>query len=163
MAREPLADFIENLLTKYKNEGTFATDPSNVVIGESRYGLANKPDSAFPRLELLISKLKYDGFIDQRIVNQSFRISVAGHIRRDTDDTTSEDMYQAIQWGREMVRLLYTFHTDKIAGTSPCDGFIQIGGFPEVFFEYELFPKVTSVILMAEAEVQLTDIFTNNP
>lgn len=163
MANEPLAQFLDTVLTKYRTLGTFATNPDNVVIGESKYGLVNLPDTSFPRLEGLITKLKYDGFTDQRIVNQSFRFSIAGHLRRDQDDTVDADMFDAISWGRELTQLLFTIHDDVVAGNPPCDGFIQINGYPEVFFEYELFPKITSIILIAEAEVQLTDTYTNNP
>jgi len=162
MAKEPLAEFLETLMEKYINNGTFVNDPTNIVMGESINGLVHLNNDMFPRLELLITKLKFDGFMDQRIINQSFRFSVAGHLKRNEVKTTPENMWEAVRWGRELTQILFTIHDDVIAGKPPCDGFIQIGGFPEVFFEYEMFPKITSVILFAEAEIQLSDIYTNN-
>jgi hypothetical protein len=162
MAKEPLSDFLETLMHKYVENSTFVNDPTNIVMGESLNGLIHKNDDMFPRLELLITKLKFDGYIDQRNMNQGFRFSVAGHLRRDSNDTIPQDMWDAVRWGRELVQILFTLNDDRIAGNPPCDGYIQMGGFPEVFFEYELFPKITSVILIAEAEIQLSDTFTNN-
>ena len=164
MAKEPFADFLNAVLKKHRVSpgSSFATNSDNIVIGESKYGLVDLPDECFPRIEGLITKLKYDGYTDQRIVDQAFRFSIAGHLRRAQDETTDVDMWNAIKWGREIVRYLFLLHEDRIAGNLPCDGFIQIGGYPEVFFEYELFPRTTSVILIAEAEVQLVDTFTNN-
>lgn len=161
MAKEPFAQFLDYLMNKYTTLGTYVTNPDNIVIGESM-SMVTRPDADFPRLEFLISKLKYDGYTDQRVINQTFRFSVGGHLRRAQDDTTKEDMFDAIKWGRELVKLMYEIHNDVIAGNFPCDGFIQMSGFPEVFMEYELFPKITSVILVAEAEIQLYDDFTNN-
>lgn len=159
--KEPLAQLLNYLITKFKASCTFITDPTNVIIGETP-DLIGLPDTKYPRVEVLIRKLAYGGYADQRIVNQGYRIDVGGHIRRAQDATTEEDMYTAIRFGTELVNLVYSAHTDKIAGTPVCDGFIQMSGFPEMFFEYELFPKITSVILVAEAEIQLRDIYTNN-
>jgi len=99
MANEPFADFLNAVLEKHRNGGsTFVTDNANIVIGESKYGLAHKNATTyFPRLEALITKLKYDGYTDQRIVDQAFRFSLAGHLKRAQDDTTDSDMWNAIK------------------------------------------------------------------
>lgn len=162
MANEPLADFLETLMGKYIENGTFVNDPTNIIMGESFRGIAHLDDDKFPRLELLITKLKLDGYIDQRNMNQSFRFKVLGHLRREQDETIPQDMWDAVKWGRELLKILYTLNDDRIAGNSPCEGFIQIDGFAEVDIEYELFPKTTSVLLSAEADIQLSDIYSNN-
>jgi len=162
MAKEPLADFLDSLINKHIEYGTFARNPENIIIGETLTGLVQKSDDYFPRIEILITKLKGDGFIDQRNMNQSFRISQAGYIRRKENVTIPQDMFDAIRWGREFLKILYMFHDDRVSGIFPCDGFIQISGYPEVFFEYEMFPKITSVVVEAEAEIQLADNYTNN-
>ena len=159
--KEPFAQFLDYLITKFTSGCTFVTDPTNIIIGETP-DMIGLNDGKFPRLEILIAKLAYGGFLDQRTVQQSFRISIGGHIRRTQDTTTSSDMYSLIQFGTELANLVYSAHTDKMNGVPICDGFIQIGGFPELFFEYELFPKISTVLLVAEAEIQLTDIYTNN-
>ncbi len=162
MAREPLADFIEALMNKYQENTTFVNNPENIVIGESITGFAEMHDDKFPRIELLIDKLKYNGFIDQRQQDQSFRFSVGAHLRREQEETTREDMYTAIRWGRELIRDLFLLHEDRSTGNPPCEGFIQIEGYPEIDYEYELIPKISSVLLVGAAEITLLDTFTNN-
>lgn len=162
MANEPFAQFLQTLVDKYSQYSTFINNPENIIIGESCNGLISLPDSSFPRLEILIIKLKYDGYTDQRIINQSFRFSIAGHIKRDYEIVTPQDMFSLIDFGTELTSILFSVHNDVISGISPCDGFIKMGDFPEVFFEHETFPKTSSVILVAEAEIQLIDTYTNN-
>jgi len=163
MASEPLAQFMESLRDKLISETTVITDNNNIIIGETGNGLLQLNDTEdFPRIEMLIDGLSYDGFIDQRQQDQSFRYSMAGHLKRESDITTRNDMYAVVNWGREMIKSMYGLHDDRIAGNSPCDGFIQIGGFAKVKYEYELFPKTTTVIIMAEAEITLLDVYTNN-
>ena len=161
MAKEPLAQFLDFMICKFIDNATFATDPSNIVVGETRDTLGLS-DSKLPRLELLITKSKNNGYIDQRQVDKSYRFSVGGHLRREQEETTPEDMWEAVRWGTELESSFYSLNDDKIAGKSPCDGFIQVGGFCEVYYEYELFPKITSILMVAEIEVQLTDTYTNN-
>ena len=161
MAKEPFAQFFDYLITKFKNEGTIITNPDNIVIGES-LDFIHKDDSYFPRVEFLVSKLKFDGFMDGRNIEQSFRISLGAHLRRATDATTPEDMYDGIRLAREITKITYGIHLDKISGVTICDGFIQMGGFSEADIEYEIFPKITSVIYFAEAQIQLRDNYSNN-
>jgi hypothetical protein len=156
MANKSYAQFMNYLLTDIRSKFDLIPDDKNVVIGES-LSLLDKPDSYFPRAELLITKQKYNGWRDQRVLDQSFRFSIGVHLRRAQDETTEEDMYTALDLGSELMSLIYDMHRAKIQGVPICDGFIQIGGFPEVFYEYELFPKITTIILLAEAEVQLQD------
>ena len=158
MNRKVYAAFLETLMAKIRNNSEIDIPPKNVVIGES-LGMLHFPDGYFPRAELLISKQKYNGFIDQRIVDRALRFSIGLHIKRADNVTTDEDMYDALDLGDNLMKLIYSLHDDAIANgrESICPGFISMSGFPEIFTEYELFPKVTSVILVAEAEVQLDD------
>lgn len=158
---EPFAQLMEYIVDKIRTKSTFITNPENVVIGES-LSLLDKPDKMFPRAELLIVKDKANGFIDQRQINHSLRISIGGHIKRDQDLTTPQDMYDAVSFGNEIMNVIYTMHEDNIQGIEICDGFIQVGGFNEIFYEYELFPRTTTVIVIAEVQIETYDTFTNN-
>jgi len=163
MQNESFSKFLNFILKDIRENSTIITNPENVIIGES-LSLLDKPDSAYPRVELLISKQKYNGWLDQRILDQSFRFSIGAHLRREHDDTTEEDMFNALNWGQELMNSLYKLHEVAIqqGPEAICDGFIQMSGYPEIFCEYELFPRTTSVIIVAEAEIQLLDTYTNN-
>ena len=161
MANEPLADFLDALLIKFQSS-VIVTNPENIGIGESS-GISHLNDDRFPRLEVLIDKIKGNGIIDTtRILDQSFRVRVKGHLRRASNSTTSQDMFDAIALSREIQSFVYSLNTDRAEGNAPCDGFIKIDGFFESFISYERIPKHTSVIFVVEADIQLTDIYTNN-
>jgi len=162
MSRSSFSQFMDFLINDIRANSTYIKDPDNVVIGES-LSMLDKPDSYFPRAEALITKRKYNGWLDQRILNQSFRFSIGAHLRREHDHTTEEDMYDALDWGDELMRSIYNMHEVAIqqGPDAICEGFIQVSGFPEVFAEYELFPRITTVILVAEVEIQLRDTNKN--
>ena len=161
MINEPFADFLEHIITKFNTVGTFATNPENVVIGES-LDLMRRPDTSFTRIEILVGKLKFDGFDDQRNLSQSFRVGIAGHIRRAVNAVQAVDMFEAIRFAREITKILYSTHTDRLNGIKVCAGFLQMGGYSEADLEYEMFPRVTSVLYVAEAKIQLEDTYSNN-
>jgi len=95
-------------------------------------------------------------------MNRTYRITVVGSIRRETDDTTDQDMWDIIGFATETKKLLYQINDDKRSGTAICSGFIQIGGFTEIDLGYELFPRVSLFVMECEAELQLTDTHSNN-
>lgn len=161
MVDEPCAQYLKYLITKMWDKGTFVTKEENLVIGES-VDLLGRPNEDFPRMEFLITKMKWDGYTDQRFENQSFRFQINAYIRRVNEEVVAQDMYDAIRFGREMKRITSMAHTDRIAGNLPCDGFIQMSGFPEVHPEYELIPQLTTIIFVGEIEVILPDTYTNN-
>jgi hypothetical protein len=163
MALEPFSTFMEYLIKDLRAHDTTVTDPQNIVIGESM-SLIDKPDSFFPRLEILITKQKYNGWIDQRNLEQAFRFSIAGHFRRDQDDVTESDMYKILDWGQSLITLIYRMHDVSVSSGQDAitPGFIQVSGYPEIFAEYELFPRISTTILIAEIEIQLRDTFTTN-
>jgi hypothetical protein len=161
MADEPCAQYIRYLMNKMLSRGTFVVKEDNLVIGES-VDLIGLPNESFPRMEFLITKIKWDGYIDQRMENQSFRFQINAYIRRENDAVVEEDMFMAIRWGREIKRIVSMSHIDRIKGNPPCDGFMQMDGFPEVFPEYELITKITTVIFVGEVEICLPDTYTNN-
>jgi len=155
---EPCEQFLSRLMDKLWSQGTVVKLEDNIVIGET-LDLMNKPDSGFPRMELLIEKLKFDGYIDQGIHAQSFRFSVGAHFRRKNMDVVPEDMFTALRWGREIKAIVASFHNDRAQGILPCEGFVQLDGYPEITFEHELFPKITSVIFFGEANIELNDTY----
>lgn len=155
---DAFAQFLDYLIKNLKDKCPTLTDPRNIIIGESQ-SLLDLGHDEFPRAEILITKLKCDGFIDQRSIEQSFRFSIGGFIRRDDFHVSPDDMYAALHFGREMLKVVMESHEDRIRGNFPCEGFQQINGYPEVFYEYEMFDKITGVILNAEAQVTLPDIY----
>ena len=161
MADEPFVQFFKYLMDKMFSKGTFVNNPDNMVIGES-IDLIGKDDSYFPRMEYLIDKIKWDGYIDQRMQSLSFRFQINAIYRREEDLVKDEDMFTAVKWATEIKSIISSLHDDVVAGKTICDGFIQMDGFPEAFIKYELFPKTTTVIFVAEAEIQLIDTYTNN-
>lgn len=160
--KEPCAQYMDYLIRKQFTEGSFVTTFSNMMVGES-VDLVGRPDEEFPRMEYLITKIKWDGYIDiERMQNQAFRFQINSYIRRPEEAYTQEDMFTAIRWAREIKRIVSMAHIDRIAGNLPCDGFIQMDGFPEVFINEELFPQITSILFAAEVEITLIDTYTNN-
>lgn len=161
MANEPLADFLNYLITNFKSKKTIVTDNDNIVIGEIA-GIESKKDTFFPRLEILVNKLKMDGYLDQRNMEQSFRFTVVGFIKRDDDSVTDSDMFDLVKFARETIKIIHQANTDRRNGVTVCDGFQQIDGFTEVHLVYEEIPKMSTFVLEGDANIQLEDTFTNN-
>jgi hypothetical protein len=44
-------------------KGSFVKNPNNIIIGETA-DMFTKSDDFFPRMEILIPKLKFDGYVD---------------------------------------------------------------------------------------------------
>lgn len=164
MNAEPLEQYLRYIIEKITEKSTWINDPQNIMIGES-LSLLDKSDSYFPRAEILITKHKFNGWVDQRNLEQVLRYSIGIHLRREKDDVTNEDMFDAINCGRQMMSIIMNIHNDIISkgASSIANGLIQMNGFPEIFYEYELFPRITTIILTnIETMFQLPDTFTNN-
>jgi len=156
---DPFSDFLEYIINKLLTKGSFVRSSDNIIIGETM-DMFTKSDDFFPRMEILIPKLKFDGYVDNaRVDRQSFRFSIGAHFRRISDNVVANDMFTALKWGREIKSIISSLHDDKISGSLPCEGFIQMDGFPEIFFEHELYPRITSIIFIGEAEIELIDTF----
>ena len=158
---EPFADFFNYLITNFKNKTTYVTNPDNIIIGET-VDIAGKPDTYFPRLEVLVDKLKFDGYIDQEQIKQGFRFTVVGIFRRESNDVVAQDMFNLMGFARETIKIVNQANTDRRTGETICDGFIQIDGYPEIFMDHEMFPKTSTFVLAAEADIELSDTYTNN-
>lgn len=159
--KEPFAQFLDFIVERLKSECTFIKNPENIIIGET-VGLDLLSDEDFPRIEILIKKDKGNGYIGQRLMNSALRIDIGCHARREQDDYTVEDMYENIRFGTEVKKIIYKLHNAKLSGTHVCDGFQQMSGFPEVFYEHEIAPKISTAIVVTEAEIQLDDIHSTN-
>lgn len=158
---EPFAQFMDSLEEKLTG-CSFIDNSENVIVGET-YDFFSLGVDDYPRLEILIDKDKGDGYYTQVGMEQSFRASVAGYLLREEEDTQKIDMYNLITFGHECRRLIYQLNIDKETGDAPCDGFIQIAGFSEIFYEYELgIPKVSSFIFVFESNNGLPYDYTNN-
>jgi hypothetical protein len=140
------------------------TDPLNVIIGETM-SILDLPDTAFPRCELLMDKLKFSGFIDQRMLEQNYRLCVSAYMKRPSsdhaEDVTEQDMYDAITFGRKIMKAFMSANDDKLAGRPVCEGFLQMNGYPTMDIEYEMFAPITGILISAEPEIQLIDTYTN--
>lgn len=176
---DSMAQWLNYLRTNYKTNNTLINgnliDPgytlddldTRVIIGEtmSPEGVSwlGLPDSAYPRVEILIGKIKDDGYVNQCDIHSAFRFSVAGYMLRETEATLSQDMYNLIQLGRDIKNLTMKANNDKIQGITVCDGFLYVGGYSETFFEYEIaIPKCSSFIFVAEAKVDLEYDYNNS-
>jgi hypothetical protein len=141
------------------------TDPKNVIVGESEdlYKHFDKDCEpiGFPRLEILITKDKGEGYYSQRNMNYTLRYSIAGYLVRDHLDVDIEDAVSLSAFGSEVRALNYSFLDDKQASNPPCSGFLQMGEFPEIFYEFELFPSeknaISAFIFHAEAHLEQND------
>ena len=138
------SDFITSLETKLKG-CSYINDPSNVLMGES-LGLNSVTEDQFPRYEVLIDKEKWNGYISQRKVNVEFRFSICGFLfvpdDRYDDKRKFDNMRLVQDFASETRRLIFSFLDDRQAGTPPCEGFQMLGEFPEIFYDFEMFPNV---------------------
>lgn len=150
-----IGDYLTALETKLKT-CTVITNPALVLIGESD-DILGLQDDQFPRLEVLISKDKQEGYSSQRKIDYAFRYSIAGYSRRSVDAVSLADMVGIMNFGTEVRKLNYSFLDDKQAGSPPCAGFLMMGEFSETYYEFELFPRTNAFILEIEAKLELSD------
>lgn len=155
-----LDELIEAVDNKLK-DCSFLTSTDNVIFGEE-YDNLGQDDSAFPRLETLIVKLKCNGYVDQRNLQWSLRLGTACYFRTDNNNVTANltEMITAIQYGKEIADMYFSFLDERQAGNAPCNGFEQLGDYPEIFFEKELIPKTMAAIVLVEIELLLPDTET---
>jgi hypothetical protein len=158
---EPAAEFLTYLVSNLKSKKTIVTSNDNIFIGE-KANIQMLSDSDFPRLEIVIKKLNGGGYVDQGNIDEGFRVTIVGFIKRDSDDTTDQDMYDIINFARETKKIVYQANSDRGAGTTVCEGFEQISGFSEIFVGYEMAPRTSAFVFEFEAEILLRDTFTNN-
>ena len=158
MADDPIVTMLKAVETKLKT-ASFLTDVNNVIIGESDpFDLEKFEDDKYPRMEILVDKLKGSDYVSQNTQDEEFRISIAGYIRRADRAVTSQDMYDIINEGTEAKSLMYSFNDDSVGGTDPTDGYLFVGGFYELFFEYEFMTRIASWILEVEFKINLSTV-----
>lgn len=150
-----IGDYLLSLETKLKT-CTVITNSDLVVMGESA-DILGLDDDQFPRLEVLITKDRQEGYASQRKIDYAFRYSIAGYTRRVSDAVSFNDMVGIMSFGTEVRKLNYSFLDDKQAGSPPCTGFLMMGEFSETFYEFELFPRTNAFILEIEAKLELSD------
>ena len=155
-----LNNLITAIDTKLKT-CSFISDTDNVVFGEEP-DVAALPDAKLPRIETLIVKFKCNGYVDQRNLQWALRIGSAVFFRTTNNNMTAtlSEMSTALTYGKEVADKYFSFLDDRQAGNPPCDGFEQIGDYPEIFFEKELIPKTMAAIVYTEIELLLSDIET---
>lgn len=152
-----LDELLEAIDIKLKS-CSFVLDTENVVFGEEP-AISSLSDEKLPRLETLIVKLKCNGYVDQRNLQWSLRLGTAVFFRTDNDNYTANliEMKTAILYGKEIADKYFSFLDDRQAGNPPCNGFEQLGDYPEIFFEKELIPHTMSAIVYTEIELLLPD------
>lgn len=151
------SEYFTALNSKLANS-TYVTDTSNITFGESP-DIASYTASKFPRLEILIVKLKCNGYVSQRKMTWAIRYAIVGYIATDTDSffPTVSEINEITNFSKETVDLNYQFLNDKQAGTPPCTGFETLGQYPEIFIEKELIPKTITFIADVEAQILIPD------
>jgi hypothetical protein len=152
-----LDELLEAIDTKLKL-CSFISNAANVVFGEEP-AISSLPDEKLPRLETLIIKLKCDGYVDQRNLKWSLRLGTAVFFKTDNENYTANlvEMKTAVLYGKEIADMYFSFLDDRQAGNPPCNGFEQIGDYPEIFFEKELIPHTMAAIVHTEIELLLPD------
>src|SRR4030043_1748918 len=155
-----LDDLLGAIDTKLKT-CSFINNISNVVFGEEPI-LAGLSDEKLPRLETLIIKLKCNGYADQRNLQWALRLGTAVYFRTTNESYTANlsEMQTAVLYGKEIADKYFSFLDDRQAGNPPCNGFEQLGDYPEIFFEKELIPHTMAAIVEIEIELLLPDTET---
>lgn len=150
-------DFFAAVKTKYLTLDWM--DEDHFLLGES-FAFSQKQDTYFPRLEVLPDKLKFDGNpTTERMLDGSIRFITIGYILEDTEITVEENWFEVMDKSKEVFSLLGSFNTDKINGTPPCDGFIQMDVFPEIWwYEEKMTKRLFSFIIGSDANVSVTDL-----
>ncbi|MFA5395882.1 MAG: hypothetical protein WC346_07745 [Methanogenium sp.] len=140
---------------------SFIQDTTNVLFGEEPI-LSGLGDEKLPRLETVITKLKCDGYVDQRNLKWTLRLGTAVYFRTDNENYTASlvEMKTAVIYGKEIADKYFSFLDERQAGNPPCNGFEQIGDYPEIFFEKELIPHTMAAIVHIEIELLLPDTET---
>ena len=138
---EILEDFLDAFSLKLQSCSFIdPLKPENVMIGETSDWFSLK-DEDFPRIEILITKERGSGYVDQNALEEYQRVSILGVVRRPVEAFTKADMLALIRFGRECKRLFFSFNTDARNGVPFHEDFIQCEAFHELFYEKELFPK----------------------
>jgi hypothetical protein len=138
---EILEDFLDAFSLKLQSCSFIdPLKPENIMVGETSDWFS-LDDNEFPRVEILITKERGSGYVDQNALEEYQRVSILGVVRRTTEVFTKDDMKSLIQFGRECKRLFFSFNTDAKDGTPFHPDFIQCEAFHEMFYEKEILPK----------------------
>lgn len=158
MANSPIGQFLLALETKLQSVSDITLN-ANVMIGETP-SLVDLPNTAYPRMEVLITKDKGDGYNAQRYINFAFRFSIAGYMKRIDDGVSFADMTRLMNFGQRTRNAVFGMLDDKQAGSLTVPGFEKFAGYPETFYEFEIFyeAELMSFILEMEAHFNLKDV-----
>jgi hypothetical protein len=164
---EPIGTYFTNLITKLSTHSAMVGKSNNIVVGACNDLLKLFPNinSAgieeevinFPRIEILMDKLKWNGYASQREVDKAITYDVVGYIYRTSDEITLSDQVSIALFGQEIIALNYSFHDDKQKSKLPCPGFLKMGEFPELILDFELIPRISMCLFSASAEYQNKD------
>ena len=155
----PIGEYFKAIEAKLQDNSTVATTDSNIIIGET-IDLLGLNDDKFPRIENSIEIIKGAGYAAQRDIDFIVRHHVVGYIRRDTDSYDFDDLVELCNFGIETRTFIYGMLDDKQNGNSPCNGFLKFEGFPLIYYDFELIPKISVFIIEVEAHIRLTDTQT---
>lgn len=151
-----LGNYLSSIDTKLKTS-TFLNGNNQVVFYEETDLL--REDLVFPRFNVIIDKLKGDGYISQRDMEYSFRVLVCGFMRVGNLAEGSEwrpslqNVIDLTDFGANTSALLYSMLDDHQGGVNPCPGFQMFSGYPEVFYESELIPNILTFTIALEAKI----------
>ena len=137
----------------------FIMNTANVQFGES-YDLANLPDGAFPRLEILLDSEEGGDYHSQRQQLNEFRFGVAGFLRTSTEANrpSGEDMFNLSYFGKTVKALIYGLLDKKQQeGITICKGFQFFSPYYKLKYEYEIIQNVNGFILVMGAKILIND------
>ena len=122
-----------------------------------------KKGLVFPRMNLVIDKLKGSGYISQRQMDFAFRFYIVGYLKfpgKDGDMSwkpSRSNYVELVDFATNTASLTYSLMDDHQAGIHLCKGFQMFSGFPEIFIEPELLPKILSFSVYSEAIITQND------
>jgi len=141
-----LALFIQTLLDKIKTYPTIVS----ASLGETQ--VLGKNSASFPKAEILITKKKENGYVDQFKVENAYRFSIGCYVRSTSDKITDQRMYDLMDFASFVDKKIKEMQLDKQAqgDAYPLQDFIGVSGFTETFYEYELDNRTDGAIIVAE-------------
>ncbi len=152
---DPLSDLLDAIMAKCRALD-WITDPENAIFGETHpHEMMGFADDKFNRIEVLINDSKEEGDVDQYSTDEAFRINVAGFIKRETLSTSEDDMKDLINFANATKKAIKGFNREKMEGNPPCKGFVQMGQYAKIFYEYEFIDCVGSFLLDIEIKLNL--------
>lgn len=114
----------------------------------------------FPRIELDINKARGVGYVCQRTIQWSVRYRIVGYLKKTSiadgqmeSNWTEQDQVNIINFGMNTASLIYSMTDER----NKYPGFLQFGGFPEIWTDLEIIPKISAFAFNLEVIIDKLD------